>query len=132
MCVAEKQKTVGAIRLEKVMVVDNDEGIRCLYEQVLSDAGYGVMLACDCLEAVEMLKKEKPDIVVLDIRMPGMDGIELLGKVLDMETTLPVIINGAYSIYRDNFLAWLADACIVQSADLEALKAKIRELLEAG
>lgn len=116
--------------MQKVMVVDNDEGIRCLYEQVLSDEGYAVMLACDCLKAVEMLKQEKPDIVVLDIRMPGMDGIELLGKVLDMETGLPVIINGAYSIFKDNFLTWLADACIVKSADLEELKIKIKELLK--
>ena len=117
--------------MEKVMVVDNDEGIRCLYEQVLSDEGYTVMLACDCIEAVEMLKREKPHIVVLDIRMPGMDGIELLGKVLDMEMEMPVIINSAYSMYKNNFLTWLADASIIKSPDLAELKLKIRELLDA-
>jgi CheY-like chemotaxis protein len=117
--------------MEKIMVVDNDEGIRCLYEQVLTDEGYSVMLACDCVEAVEMLKKEKPDVVVLDIRMPGMDGIELLGKVLDMDTKLPVIINSAYSMFKGNFLTWLSDALIIKSADLAELKQKIRELLNA-
>lgn len=117
--------------MTKVMVVDNDEAIRCLHEQVLSGEGYSVMLACDCMEAVAMLKKEKPAVVVLDIRLPGMDGIELLGKVLDMEREIPVIINSAYSMYKDNFLAWLSDALIIKSADLAELKQKIREVLNA-
>lgn len=118
-------------QMQKVMVVDNDEGIRCLYEQVLTDEGYSVMLACDCVEAVETLKREKPDVVVLDIRMPGMDGIELLGKVLDMDTSMPVIINSAYSMYKESLLTWLADALVVKSADLIELKDRIKELLEA-
>ncbi len=117
--------------MEKVMVVDDDEGIRCLYEQVLTDEGYKVILACDGLEAVEIFKNIKPDIVVLDIRMPGMDGIELLGKVLDMDRKLPVIINSAYSMYKNNFLTWMADAYVIKSSDLTELKLKIRELLEA-
>jgi DNA-binding NtrC family response regulator len=130
-CAGTGKRISREIRVEKVMVVDNDEGIRCLYEHVLSEVGYTVMLACDCMDAVEMLKEEKPDIVVLDIRMPGMDGLELLGKVLDMDRRMPVIINNAYSMYRDNFLTWLADASIIKSADLEELKVKIRELLDA-
>ena len=113
------------------MVVDDDEGIRCLYEQVLTDEGYNVILASDGLEAVEIFKDIKPDIVVLDIRMPGMDGIELLGKVLDMDRKLPVIINCAYSMYKNNFLTWMADAYVIKSSDLTELKLKIRELLEA-
>ena len=116
--------------MEKVMVVDDDEGIRCLYEQVLTDDGYEVILACDGLEAVEIFKKVKPNIVILDIRMPGMDGIELLGKVLDMDRKLPVIINSAYSMYKNNFLTWMADAYIIKSSDLTELKLKIRELLD--
>ncbi|MCK4397111.1 response regulator [candidate division WOR-3 bacterium] len=117
--------------MEKVMVVDDDEGIRCLYEQVLTDEGYKVILASDGLEAVEIFKNIKPDIVVLDIRMPGMDGIELLGKVLDMDRKLPIIINSAYSMYKNNFLTWMADAYVIKSSDLTELKLKIRELLEA-
>ncbi|MBA7626691.1 response regulator [candidate division WOR-3 bacterium] len=117
--------------MEKVMVVDDDEGIRCLYEQVLTDEGYKVILASDGLEAVEIFKNIKPDIIVLDIRMPGMDGIELLGKVLDMDRKLPVIINSAYSMYKNNFLTWMADAYVIKSSDLTELKLKIRELLEA-
>lgn len=117
--------------MEKVMVVDDDEGIRYLYEQVLTDEGYKVILASDGLEAVEIFKNIKPDIVVLDIRMPGMDGIELLGKVLDMDRKLPVIINSAYSMYKNNFLTWMADAYVIKSSDLTELKLKIRELLEA-
>jgi len=116
--------------MESIMVVDDDDSIRCLYEQVLTDEGYEVVLAGSGLEAVKIFKKEKPDIVILDIRMPGMDGIELLGKVLDMDRKIPVIINSAYSMYKNNFLTWMADAYIIKSSDLTELKVKIRELLD--
>jgi len=116
--------------MTKVMVVENDDAIQCLYEQVLRDEGYDVILAEDGLEAVEIFKKERLDIVILDIRMPGMDGIELLGKALDMESGPPVIINKAYSMYKENFLTWISDACLINSSDLSDLKSKIRDLLE--
>jgi DNA-binding response OmpR family regulator len=73
----------------------------------------------------------KPDLVVLDIRMAGMDGIEALQRILDMDNTIPVILNTAYSSYKENFLTWSADAYITKSSDVSELLAKVKELLAA-
>jgi CheY-like chemotaxis protein len=68
--------------------------------------------------------------VILDISMPGMDGIEVLGKVLSVDNTIPVILNTAYANYKDNFLTWAADAYVVKSSDLGELKRAIAVALE--
>jgi CheY-like chemotaxis protein len=69
-----------------------------------------------------------PDLVVLDIRMPGMDGVELMQRILEHNKELPIIINTAYSSYRDNYLTWAADAYIVKSSDVSDLVKKAKEL----
>ena len=69
------------------------------------------------------------DVIVLDICMPGMDGIETLGQVLSRDNTIPVILHTAYSSYKDNFMTWSADAYVVKSSDLAELKAKLEEVL---
>jgi CheY-like chemotaxis protein len=64
--------------------------------------------------------------------MPGMDGIETLGRILSMDNELPVIIHTAYAQYKDNFMSWSADAYIVKSpSGLAELKAAIQRVLAA-
>jgi DNA-binding LytR/AlgR family response regulator len=58
-----------------------------------------------------------------------MDGIELLGKLLGRDRMLPVVLHSAYASYRDNYLAWAADAYVVKQSDLAPLKATVRRLL---
>ena len=67
--------------------------------------------------------------VVLDICMPGMDGVETLEALLAADPGLPVILNTAYTTYRENFLTWAAADYVVKSADLTELKASIRRVL---
>ena len=67
--------------------------------------------------------------VVLDIAMPGMDGIETLGRVLSKDNRLPVILHTAYATYKDNFMTWSADAYVVKSSDLSELKSEISRVL---
>src|SRR5437870_2358798 len=117
--------------MAKLLVVDDDTNLRELYQQELSDEGYEVVLAKSGAEALEILKSDRPNLVILDISMPGMDGIEALGKILALDKTMPVILNTAYSTYKDNFMTWSADAYVVKSGDLSDLKAKIKEVLKA-
>ncbi|MBI4878043.1 MAG: response regulator [Planctomycetes bacterium] len=119
----------GAARRTRILIADDEPNIRLLYQNELEAEGYEVLLAEDGREAVEKVRSEKPDLVVLDIRMPGMDGIEALGRILDHDRTLPVILNTAYSTYEDDFMTWSADAYIVKSADVGVLLAKIAEVL---
>ena len=115
--------------MKKILVVDDEKNIRSLYEKELQDEGYAVTLAGNGKEALERFGSDRPDLVVLDIRMPGMDGLEALGKLLAEDPKVPVVLNSAYSSYKDNFLSWSADAYVVKSSDLTELKATIRRLL---
>jgi DNA-binding response OmpR family regulator len=117
--------------MAKLLVVDDDRNLQELYQQELSEEGYTVRLAYSGPEALEALKTDQPDLIILDITMPGMDGIEALGKILAKDRAMPVILNTAFSTYKDNFMTWSADAYVVKSGDLTELKAKIKEVLKA-
>ena len=114
---------------QKILVVDDEINQALLYEQELSDEGYEVHLANSGREALEKIKQYSYDLVVLDIGMPEMDGLEALGRMLSIDNRLPVILNTAYPSYKDNFMSWAADAYVVKSSDLTELKTKIRDSL---
>ena len=118
------------LTMAKLLVVDDDKNLRLLYEQELEEDGHEIVLASSGPEALEYLKNNRPDLIILDISMPGMDGIEALGKILAKDKTMPVILNTAYSTYKDNFMTWSADAYVVKSGDLTELKAKIKDVLK--
>jgi len=117
---------------ETVLIVEDEEPLRILYEQELEDEHYKVLLATDGREAIEMAEKHKPDLIVMDVRMPHMDGIEAMGRILSRNNTVPIVINTAYSTYKDNFMSWAADAYVVKSSDLTELKTTIRKILDSA
>ena len=112
-----------------ILLVEDDKYQRLLYEQELRFEGYEIVTAADGKEALEKVQELPPDIVVMDISLPTMDGIEAMGRILSMNKEIPVIINTAYSNYKDSFMSWAADAYIVKSSDLSELKEKIKEVL---
>ena len=116
--------------METLLIVDDEEHQRLLYQEELSEEGYQVILAGNGKEALERLSESVPDLIVLDIRMPIMNGLEALGKIIGKEKGIPVIIHSAYSSYKDDFMSWAADDFVVKSSDLTELKRKIRELLD--
>ena len=117
---------------KKILVVEDEEGLRLLYEEELKAEGYEVLTARNGKEAIEQLAKGKPDLIILDIVMPVMDGIEALGRIVGKDRKIPIILNSSYPGYRQDFMSWAADAYITKSIDLGELKDKVRELLEKG
>ena len=79
----------------KLLIVDDEEGIRKVLSITLSDSGYTVFTARDGEEALDIFRRENPPIVLTDIKMPGMDGIELL-RILKQESpdTEVIMITG--------------------------------------
>jgi len=116
--------------MEKILCVDDDDGLLHLYQEELSEEGYKVILAKEGKEALKKFEKESPHVVVMDIRMPVMDGIETLTAMLGKDRQVPVILNTAYPQYRENFMTWGAEAYVIKSSDLTELKQKIREVLD--
>ena len=113
----------------RILVVDDVEPQRELCARELRDEGYDVDVAVSGEEAVELLRVAEPDLVVLDMRLPGMSGLEALGRMLHSHPGLPVIINSAYGSYKDSFMAWAATAYVVKSGDTTELKEAVRRIL---
>ena len=117
--------------MKRVLVVDDDIRIQQLIMEELKEDGYHVSIASNGNEALSILTTdpEGPDLVILDLRMPKMDGLETIGFMLKLKLNIPVIIFSAYSSYRNYPLAKAADAYVVKSSDLSDLKVKIHELV---
>ena len=115
--------------MKTILIADDDKNLALLYEEELTEDGYAVEVVYDAKSAIERVEQSPPDLLVLDIRMPGMDGIEALSHILGKNNKLPVILNTAYSNYKDNFMTWAADAYVVKSSDLTELKETIRDVL---
>ena len=119
------------MEVSKVLLVDGDTVWSSFCEAELRRDGHEVRLAKDGYEALEELRQAPPDLVVTEILLAGIDGLDLLARILDAHPKMPVILNSAVGGYRDNFLSWAADAYLLKSLDAAPLRAKVRELLAA-
>lgn len=117
--------------MAKVLIVDDEEGIRMLYTMELEDDGYDVVTLPDGKDLMKTIKKEKPDCIVLDIKMREFNGLDLLQSIRKEFYDLPVILNSAYSSYKVDLKAVAADYYVVKSSDLTELKEKLRIALES-
>ncbi len=118
-----------ALVKKKILIVEDEEPLRFLYEEELREEGYEVLPACNGKEALLRLETGKPDLIVLDIVMPVIDGMEALCRIVGKDGKIPIILNTSYPEYRQDFMSWVADAYVMKSTDLGELKAKIYELL---
>ena len=116
--------------MARLLIAEDDKNLALLYEQELTDEGYEVAVVNDARSAIDRVESDPPDLLVLDIQMPGMDGLEALSHILGKNNQLPVILNTAYSNYKDNFMTWSADAYVVKSSDLTELKTTIQDVLK--
>ena len=117
--------------MKKVLCVDDDPCLLQLYQEDLSEEGYEVIVAKDGREGLLKFEEEHPDVVTMDIRMPGMDGIHAMTALLGKNRGTQIILNTAYPMHRENFMTWGATAFVVKSSDLSELKQKIREAVTA-
>ncbi|MGD7007140.1 response regulator [Metabacillus sp. 84] len=81
---------------EKILIVDDQYGIRILLNEVFQKEGYDTYQAASGFQALEILEQTPPDLVLLDMKIPGMDGIEILKRMKLVEPNIRVIIMTAY------------------------------------
>ena len=115
--------------MARLLVVDDESSIRLLYSQELTDEGHEVATAATAAEAVEKIKESEFDLIVLDIKLKNESGLDLLQKVVKERHNLPVILCTAFSCFKDDFSAWLADGYVVKSSDLTELKEEVKRVL---
>ncbi|MFA6223865.1 MAG: response regulator [Desulfomonilaceae bacterium] len=117
--------------MPKILIVDDEEGIRMLYSMELQDEGYDVITLPDGNGLLEVIEKEDPDCVIMDIKMKEFSGLDLLQQVRKRHYNLPVILNSAYSSFKVDLKSVAADYYVVKSSDLTELKEKLRLALES-
>ncbi|ALS77975.1 response regulator transcription factor [Planococcus kocurii] len=113
-----------------VLIVEDDEGIRELMRLFLLKKGYGVIQAEDGYQALTLLEKEKPDLILLDVEMPGMNGLEVCKKIR-LKTTLPILFVSYRKelVYKIQGLEVGGDDYITKPFDFNELEARIRAIL---
>ena len=112
--------------MKKILLIDDEESIHILYREELEELGYEVHSAMSGEEALKILPTLNPDLVILDIQMPGMNGIDVLRKLKEQDPKLPVILSSAYQEYKQNLSSWASDDFIVKSADMRELIDSVR------
>lgn len=115
---------------KKILLVDDEDGIQLLYREEFEDDGFIVDSAINGEEALELFKSNPPDLVILDINMPGMNGIEVLRQMKEIMPELPVILSSAYPEYKQDFGTWASEDYIVKSANMDELKAAVHKYLD--
>ena len=117
--------------MKTILIVEDEDNLRNLYEAELTEEGYQVWSAEDGNQGYQYYIQARPDLITIDIKMEGLDGIGLMHKIRKIDKKVPIILYTAYGEYSQDFSTWAANEYLVKSSDLGPLKAKIRELLSS-
>ncbi|MFN3466919.1 MAG: response regulator [Candidatus Brocadiales bacterium] len=109
--------------------MDDDEFQRLYFQEELEEEGYRVRSVGDGREALKEIAEERPAVVVMDVTMPGMDGIQTLSSIKSRYPALPVVLHSCHPGYKNNYLCWIADDFVIKSADTAPLKQALQKLL---
>lgn len=115
-------------RKKTILVIDDEPDIRTLFSEELANK-YKVLTAKDGEDGLKSIFEKKPDLVILDIKMPKLNGLEVLRKSKSFFPALPVILCTAFSSYKTVYAASLADAFVVKSPDFSELNETIEHLI---
>jgi len=118
--------------MARILIVDDEEHIRHLYSEELSEAGYEVATADSGYKLLEKIEEQNPDLVVLDIKMVDYNGLDLLQDIRNKFYNLPVVLCTAYDTFKEDMKSIAADFYVIKSFDLTELKNKIAMALTAG
>ena len=116
---------------DKVLVVDDEQQVRELLGKFLKKEGYEVVLASNGEEAVELTRKESPQVILLDLKLPGIDGIETCRRLKMEDSTrfIPIIMITAYSDNKMEAIDAGADDFINKPFDLVELSVRVKSIL---
>jgi len=115
----------------KILIVDDDYALRLLYQSELEDEGYSVTTSGECRNLGDQIKHLKPDLILLDIRLGEINGLEILQEIRDRYYNMPVILCSAYPSFRYDIKAIAADYYVTKSIDLSELKFTIKMAFES-
>jgi CheY-like chemotaxis protein len=115
---------------KRILVCDDEESIRLLLTEALHD-DYEVTEASDGREALKLVTNEHPDLVIMDIKMPGTHGLEAIERIRQRNEHIPIIICSAYQLMRDDIVVKTSNiaAFLTKPIDIMDLKTKIAAII---
>ena len=126
------EATGGAPGPFTVLVADDNDVAQRLCRRVLEKAGYVVLIAGDGLQAVDVALAQHPSMILMDVAMPGIDGLEAMRRIKEAIPTMPIVIASAHSMAsdRERFLAAGADNVLSKPFRLADLVAIVGTLVK--
>ena len=116
--------------MKRILILEDEENLCALYKQVFSDQGYSVITASEGDEALNKLAKYPCDLAIVDVKLGDENGLEYMRKMMILRQNMKVVINTAYSTYKQDFQAWSADAYLMKSSNYHELVATVNRLLQ--
>ncbi|MBD9398018.1 MULTISPECIES: two-component system response regulator RssB [unclassified Pseudomonas] len=116
-----------------LLLIDDDEVVRASIAAYLEDSGFNILLASNGLQGLEVFERERPDLVVCDLRMPQVDGLELIRRISALEYSAPIIVVSGAGVMTDVVEALrlgAADYLIKPLEDLAVLEHSVRRALD--
>lgn len=116
-----------------ILIVDDQKGVRRLLEELFKKEGWMVRVATDGREALEQVEKERPDIILMDVKMPNMNGLEASQLILEKYGDIPIVMMTAYGEIEVVKKALDAGVkkCITKPFDIIVLRDMVNELIAA-
>jgi PAS domain S-box-containing protein len=127
----KSDKGTGIQAKRKILLGEDEQFLQRIYQEELGEAGYEVRVAGSGRQVLKMIAEEKFDLVILDIKMPVLDGLETLTRLRNENHNLPVLIHTSHGEFQDDPRSLLAQGFIRKTIDLGELKGKIHELLRS-
>jgi len=120
--------------MSKILIIDDDDQLRKSFEKLLFEEGYTVTSAASGETGLEIIQRISPDLVIVDIRLPGISGLETYRAIRELNPKLPVIIMTAYGTTETAIEATKMGAFdyILKPFDVPEMLAVIKQALEAG
>ncbi|BAN49324.1 two-component system response regulator RssB [Metapseudomonas resinovorans] len=117
----------------KLLIIDDDEVVRASLAAYLEDSGFSVRQASNGLQGLQVFEQDRPDLVICDLRMPQVDGLELIRRISELEAETPVIVVSGAGVMNDAVEALrlgAADYLIKPLEDLAVLEHSVRRALD--
>lgn len=115
--------------MKRILILEDEEHLCELYRQVLEDEGYLVTTARDGDSALALLAAQPCDLAIVDIKLGRTNGLDYVRDMLALHRNMKIVLNTAYSMFKQDLRTWSADAYILKSSDYAELIATVNRLL---
>lgn len=116
--------------MKKILITEDEESLREIFHDELESVGYNVSVAENGTQCLNLVEKEKFDLIIVDINLPDITGLELLTRIRKNDSEVPLMVCSAYDVKHD-FNVWASNIkeYLPKPVDLDDLRNKIKKII---